>query len=665
MAEHQSGQHRSDSLVSLIKCITSTSLSDLLDLSPDALVVVNRSGTMVQVNAPLAALFGYQMSDLVGRPLDILLPDRFQTLHVTHREYYFASPRTRAMGLGLELLGRHKSGREFPVDISLRPVRLDDELLTIGAVRDRSEHRRAEREREQLIAQLQQQAELIERAHDAILTRDMLSRVRSWNTGASRFYGWTQEEALGRVTHSLLHTRFPVSLAAVDAQLEHEGVWEGELIHTCKDGRVVIVESRQVLLRDGNGHPTAILEINRDITPRRAMEQAAQARQTGTLAHLSSLQRLLDALPSSVYLVAGPEARLLLANRAALSIWGAAWQISQPFADFLEHNGITVFTPQGRPLALEEFATLRALRKGEPVLQHQETIRRPDGSQMAVLVNAIPLGTTEQWAGLQQEGEAREGTSTLTAPEAVALVAYQDVSSLKEAEYLKDEFIALAAHELRNPLGALKGFADTLLYQTARQRGPELAPWQQESLQEIEQASTRLEKLTEDLLDVTRVQAGRLHLSCKPTDMLEVSRHMLAQARMTTQQHRFSLQTTLSSLVVSVDRTRIEQVLANLLSNAVKYSPQGGPIELAVGMESDPAVAVLSVRDWGIGIPKRFQARIFGRFVRAENARELEIAGTGLGLSLSRELVLLHGGSLWFESVEGEGSTFFLSLPLS
>lgn len=658
-------EHHSASSASLIKRVTSTSLRDLLDLSPDALVVVNQAGTILQANEPLAALFGYQVSDLVDHPIDTLLPDHLQRLHAVHRQYYFAAPRTRTMGTGLALLGRHKSGREFPVDISLRPVQFDDELLAIGAVRDRSAELRAAQERERFVVELRQQAELIERSHDAILTRDMLSRVRSWNRGASSLYGWTQEEVLGRVTHSLFHTRFPVSQAAVDVQLEREGVWEGELIHACKDGRVVIVESRQVLLRDGNDHPTAILEINRDITARRSLEQAAQARQTGTLAHLASLQHLLDALPSSVYLVAGREARLLLANRAMLSLWGAAWQINQSFADFLEHNGITVFTPQGRLLTLEEFATMRAVCEEETVLQHQETIRRPDGSQMAVLVNAIPLGTTEQWANLQQDEETSEGAPALTAPETVALVVHQDVSSLKEAEYLKDEFIALAAHELRNPLGALTGFADTLLYQTAQKRGPELAPWQQESLQEIKQASTRLEKLTEDLLDVTRAQAGRLHLSRKPTDLLEVSRHMLTHARITTQQHHFSFQTTLSSLVVQVDRMRIEQVLSNLLSNAVKYSPQGGTIEVTLRVEGDPASAVLSVRDRGIGIPRRFQTRIFGRFVRAENARELEIAGTGLGLSLSRELILLHGGNLWFESVEGEGSTFFLSLPLS
>ena len=115
---------------------------------------------------------------------------------------------------------------------------------------------------------------------------------------------------------------------------------------------------------------------------------------------------------------------------------------------------------------------------------------------------------------------------------------------------------------------------------------------------------------------------------------------------------------------MEVDRIRVEQVLTNLLSNAIKYSPQGGPIELSLREKIEPREAVLSIRDRGIGIPVGQQARIFGRFVRAENARASEITGTGLGLYLSRELVERHGGRLWFELAEGEGSTFFMSLPM-
>ena len=280
---------------------------------------------------------------------------------------------------------------------------------------------------------------------------------------------------------------------------------------------------------------------------------------------------------------------------------------------------------------------------------------------MPVLVNAVVLDLSQGWSISRQETEP---TAQHTHTETVALVVHQDVSALREAEYLKDEFIGVAAHELRNPLTVLKGFAEMLVYQTARGKGTKLAAWQKEALEEIDEATLRLDKLTEDLLDVTRLQAGRLVLSRNPTDLVALTRHMVTQRQMTTRQHVFSLDTKHASLMVEVDRVRIEQVLTNLLSNAIKYSPQGGPIELTIHEEVESHVAFLSIRDRGIGIPVQQQARIFGRFVRAENARDSEITGTGLGLYLSRELVEQHGGRLWFESTEGVGSTFFMTLPL-
>ena len=638
--------------------VTSTSLSELLDLSPDALLMIDQAGTIVMANEQAAALFGYPGEEFRGLRLEALLPAHLRAVHLKHREDYFTAPRPRSMGAGLHLAGRRKDGLEFPVDISLRPVLLGDELLTIGAVRDVSEQRRAERERALQAEQLRLQSELIALSHDAILTRDSVSRVLFWNKGAERLYGWTAQEALGRISHSLLKTRFPTSRADIDTRLAQEGYWEGELAHTCRDGSVVTVESRQSLVRDAQGDLTAVLEINRDITERRRLLQAAQAEHSETTARLAFLQEVLDALPNSVYLVTGPDARLMLANRAANSLWGAEWQPDQPMLEFLLTNGITIMDAQGHPLAPEQYATLRAVGRGETVLQQQETIRRPNGSALPVLVNALVLPAQRGWSGPLQETAQQE-----EAREAVALVVHQDVSALKEAEYLKDEFIGVAAHELRNPLGALKGYASMLVYQTRQGKGAALAEWQREALDEIDEATMRLDKLTEDLLDVTRLQAGRLILSRKPTDLVALARHMVTQRQLTTQQHTISLDTALSSLLVEIDRGRIEQVLSNLLGNAIKYSPRGGPIELSIREEGEQHEALLSIRDRGIGIPAHQHARIFGRFVRAENARTSEITGTGLGLYLSRELVERHGGRLWFESAEGAGSTFFVMLP--
>jgi K+-sensing histidine kinase KdpD len=197
----------------------------------------------------------------------------------------------------------------------------------------------------------------------------------------------------------------------------------------------------------------------------------------------------------------------------------------------------------------------------------------------------------------------------------------------------------VAAHELRNPLAVLKGYAEMLMYQTARGKGAHLAEWQREALEEIDQATARLDKLTEDLLDVTRLQAGRLVLSRDPTDLVALTRRMMTQQQATTKQHVLSLDTANACLMVEVDRVCIEQVLTNLLSNAIKYSPHRGSIELAIREEVEPHEALLAIRDRGIGIPSGQQARIFGRFVRAENARASQITGTGLGLFLSREIV--------------------------
>jgi PAS domain S-box-containing protein len=644
--------------------VTSTELLHLLDISPDALLIVDREGTIVMVNEQAAALFGYRREEVQQQRLEMLLPERLRTLHIAHRQHYFATPRTRAMGAELQLWGRHKDGTEFPVDISLRPVLLDDEHLTIGAIRDMSLQRHAEHERAQQAEHLQLQAELIDLSHDAILIRDSVSRVIFWNKGAEELYGWSSQEALGRLTHSLLKTRFPTSLAEVDAHLERDGRWEGELTHTCRDGSLVVVESRQVLVCDVLGHATTMLEINRDITERRRLEHAEQAVHAETIARLEFLQQLMDALPSSIYLVYGQDARLLLANRAAASVWGAAWQIDQPMQEFLATHGIGIFDTQGRPLARTGLATLRAMQEGETVLHHQEIIRRPNGSSVPVLVTAVALDSSQGMHALRQPTGPLAQHTQHADTESVALVVYQDVSALKEAEYLKDEFIGVAAHELRNPLAVLKGFAEMLVYQTARGKGAKLSPWQKEALEEIDTATARLDKLTEDLLDVTRLQAGRLVLSRTPTDLVALTRHVMAQRQMTTRQHTLSLDSEHPSLVVEVDRERIEQVLTNLLSNAIKYSPHGGPIELTIREEVEPHAALLSIRDRGIGIPALQQAYIFGRFVRAENARASEITGTGLGLFLSRELVERHGGRLWFETTEGVGSTFFMALPL-
>ena len=456
---------------------------------------------------------------------------------------------------------------------------------------------------------------------------------------------------------------FPTSRAEVDVILAQQGQWEGELTHTRRDGTAIIVESRQLLVRDENGQPIAILEINRDITERRHLEQAKQAEHAETAARLSFLQQVLDALPSSIYLVYGHDARLLLANRTADKVWGAQWQQQQPMQEFLASNGIRLFNAQGRPLLPAEFVTMRAVQQGETTLQRQETIRRADGTSLPILVNAVALNPQQITQPLPQTREAA-GETPHAESEPLALVVHQDVTALKEAEYLKDEFVGIAAHELRAPLAVLKGYADMLIVQSARQHGPELADWQQEALDEIKQAVGRLVELTEELLAVTRLQAGRLVLNTMPTDLVPLTRRVADSLQKTTTRHQIAIHAAQPSLVADIDAGRIEQVLVNVIGNAIKYSPQGGPVAISLWEEPEGQTIHISVQDHGIGIPEHQHGQIFGRFIRADNAQAWGISGTGLGLYLSHELVELHGGHLWFESAEGKGSTFILSLPI-
>jgi signal transduction histidine kinase len=400
-----------------------------------------------------------------------------------------------------------------------------------------------------------------------------------------------------------------------------------------------------------------ILLIWHDVTKRR-LERVKREAHAKMEDRLATLQLILDELPGGVFLVYGHDARLVLANRAALAVLGAYWPPGQPMEEFLKQNGIGIFDTNGHPVPFEQLAVTRAVRRGETVPQFQTITRQPDGTALSTLVGAVALDTYRlKLSPLQTEGLPAEE------PAYMALVMFQDVTSLKEAERLKDEFIRIAAHELRNPLTVLRGHVQMLLLQTKRGKGPKLLPIQEEALQSIDRSTTELVEFTEDLLDVTRLQGGGWQLHLEPTDLVALVERMAKRLQTTTSKHTLSVVTTLPSLVVYVDPRRIEQVLSNLIGNAIKYSPNGGPIEITLWEAMDTQEARLSVRDYGIGIPEKDQARIFGQFARASNANTNQISGTGFGLYLSRELVKRHNGCIWFESKEGQGSTFFMALP--
>ena len=404
-----------------------------------------------------------------------------------------------------------------------------------------------------------------------------------------------------------------------------------------------------------------------DVTETRKLLAEQQARSQAE-AQRTLLQVVIDELPIGVYLVRGRDAQLVLANRAAMGVWGAQWPVGETMTAFLATSGTQIAGAGGQLLASNELATLLALRSGEAVRHHEEIIRRPDGTSLPILFNAVALNPQSLSGLLPPDApkDARGGQAPAVA-EPAALVVLQDVTALKEAEQLKDEFIAVAAHELKTPMAAVKGYADMLLRQSERDEQFRLTEWQSEALETIDQATSRLVELTNDLLDVTRIQAGRMELHPEPHDLVALARRIVKRFQVTTDRHTLSVEVEGDEdyVVACLDVPRTEQVLANLVSNAIKYSPKGGAITISIREEVSRTLAEMRVQDCGIGIPERQQAQLFHRFSRADNARELGIAGTGLGLYLCRELVELQGGRIWFTSAEGQGTTFYVTLPLA
>lgn len=385
----------------------------------------------------------------------------------------------------------------------------------------------------------------------------------------------------------------------------------------------------------------ADLELAQEIARRAAVAiDNAQLHQQ-VEAERDRLRQVLAVLPEGVAL-ANARGAILLSNAAAHAIWGQP----PPACDAHHYELFGVWRLDGSPWPSEEMPLARSVLRGEEVRGEQMLVQNATtGERLPILVNSSPLRDAQ---GMIVGGVA----------------AFQDISAIKELEREREEFMASASHDLKNPLATIRGNAQLLARRLSLGRATPADA--DEQLGQVIEAADKMTGILDELLDSARLQLGRpLELRRQPTDLVALTQQVASASQRISERHRIQVEAAVPSLVGEWDAPRLERVLANLLANAIKYSPAGGEVRVALAQTGDSASpwVELSVHDPGIGIPARDLPHVFDRYHRASNVVGL-IEGSGIGLANARQIVEQHGGSLTVSSQEGAGSTFTLRLPL-
>jgi PAS domain S-box-containing protein len=524
-------------------------------------------------------------------------------------------------------------------------------------------------------------AKIVESSDDAIVSKDLNGIITSWNPAAQRMFGFTPEEAIGRSIRMIIpadrqgEEDFVLSRIRAGQAVSHY-----ETVRQRKDGTPVRISLTVSPIYDDQGVVVGASKIARDITERARLQEAAeeQARIAQKLSEVgvmvaSSLdlsaigQKVTDAATTLTRAEFGAFFYNVFDRQSGESyvlntLSGAS---KEAFEEFLQPHVTALFAPTFHAGVVRLDDVTKDPRYGTNPPSHGKPERRL--SVRSYLAVPVKSASGEVRGGLFF-GHSRPGRFSEQHEElAVGIAGWASVAlenarlylEARDADRLKDEFLAVLSHELRTPLNAIVGYARLL-------RGGVLSGEKAgRGLETLERNATSLTQIVEDVLDVSRIVSGKIRLDVQPVEVPLVVHNAVATVQPAADAKHVRLQTIIDPRVgpVSGDPDRLQQVVWNLLSNAVKFTPKGGRVQVRVERVNSHVDIVVS--DTGIGIRPSFLPFVFERFRQADATTTRTSGGLGLGLSIVRHIVEMHGGSVQVASEgEGKGTTFRVQLPV-
>ena len=438
-------------------------------------------------------------------------------------------------------------------------------------------------------------------------------------------------------------------------------VWRGEIKNRAKDGSYYWVDTSIAPILDASGVPERYIAVRFLITEKKNSEediikqneelektkrvmlnvledvQEERSRAESLAFDLEKFKIALDGTSDHV-VITDSNGIALYANAGLKRITGFSPE---------EVLGKKVGTKElwGGKMSQEFYEDLwRTIKIEKKPFVGEITNKRKDGTPYQALSSISPImnkhGVLEFFIGIER-----------------------DITKEKEIDSAKTEFVSLASHQLRTPLSAINWYTEMLLSEDAGA----ITDMQREYLGEVSRGSRRMVELVNALLNVSRIELGTFAVQPEPTDVVELARDVINELKSKILEKKLHIEEAyvenLPKMMVDPKLTRI--VFQNLLTNAVKYTPEEGKISISIAMSADKTMFTIAVSDTGYGIPKEDQSRIFTKLFRASNIREKETDGTGLGLYIIKSIIEHSGGTVTFESEEGKGTTFTLTLPVS